>query len=225
MKMMTWMGKRLTCFSVAIVGLAFLGTVAAIQAPQKTTVRVDMDTKIISLRGGDLGSLDGKTLAKTFSVLAGCDAICGTLVPRTSMRWFGIPIAKGSLSNKYLHGIGSSAATIAVSIFLAASGRTSVEQAIAYGFAARLISMTLMILTDGEKRVGMKFSMFGVLWLVLTGTVYCLFTKTGDPLTLSKVVSMVLLIHGLFLYLKPSVFLRKTVIAVGPGRKQPQKSS
>lgn len=141
------------------------------------------------------------------------------------MKWFGIPIARGSLSNKYLYGIGSSAATVAVSLFLTASGHTSVEQAIAYGFAARLISMTLMILTDGEKKVGMTFSMFGVLWLVLTGTVYSILTGMGDALTLSKVVSMVLLIHGLFLYLKPSVFLRKTAIAVGPGKKQRKKRS
>ena len=219
------MGKRHTCFRVAMIGLAIVGSVAAIQPPKKTTTGVNMNAKIASLRGGDLGSIDGKTLAKTFSVLAGCDAICGTLVPRTSMKWFGIPIARGSLSNKYLHGIGSSAATVAVSLFLAASGRTSVEQAIAYGFAARLISMTLMILTDGEKKVGMTFSMFGVLWLVLTGTVYSLLTGMGDALTLSKVVSMVLLIHGLFLYLKPSVFLRKTAIAVGPGKKQRKKRS
>lgn len=42
--------------------------------------------KVLNLRGGDLGPIKGKTLATTFSVLAGSDAICGALIPRTSMR-------------------------------------------------------------------------------------------------------------------------------------------
>ena len=216
---MTWTRKRLACFFVATYGIAATCSVDAIQPPQRSASRPAVNERIVSLRGGDLGSIDGKTLAKTFSVLAGSDAICGSLVPITSMKWFGIPIAKGSLSNKYLHGIGASAATIAVATFLAVTGSMPVEKAIAYGFAARLVSMTLMILTDAEKKVGMHFSMFGILWLVLSATVYSLFTGTGDPLALSKVVSVVLGIHGLFLYLKPSVFLRKTAIAVGPGKK------
>lgn len=205
---------------MAFIGLATICSVLAIQPPNQVASRTTINDQIIAIRGGDLGPIDGKTLAKTFSLLSGCDAICGTLVPRTSMRWFGIPIAKGSLSNKYLHGIGSSAATIATSLFLAATEGASLELAIGYGFAARLLAMTLMILTDGERKVGMTLSMFGVMWLVLTGTVYSLLTRTGDPLTLAKVVSLVLFIHGLFLYLKPSVFLRKTAIAVGPGKKR-----
>jgi len=134
------------------------------------------------------------------------------------MSWFGIPIAQGSLSHKYLHGIGASAATIAVSTFLAATGRTVAGQAIAFGLLARLVSMTLMILTDQEKSVGMRFSMFGVMWLVLLVNVYCLLTGTGNPLVLTKVISLVLGIHGMFLYLKPNVFLRKSAIAIGPGK-------
>lgn len=171
--------------------------------------------KTLQLRGGDLGPLDGKTIATTFSALAGSDAICGAIIPRTSMSWFGMQIPKGSLSEKYLHGIGASAATVAVSIYFAVNG-SPVNEAIAYGLVARLVSMTLMILTDDVLKVGMGFPLFGGLWLTFAATAYSLLQGLGDALALTKVVSVFLAVHGLFLHLYPGVIIRTTRKAAGP---------
>jgi hypothetical protein len=174
--------------------------------------------RALQLRGGDVGPFQGKTLAKVFCAFASTDAFCGALIPRTSMRWFGIYIPKDSLSHKYLHGIGASAATIAVATLLAVTGKTSVAQAIGYGFAARMLSMTLMILTNDESKVGMTLPMFGVMWVFLAGIVYSLFAGLGEALTLAKLASVALAIHGLYLYSAPDMILRRTNIAVGPGK-------
>jgi len=224
---------RNTAVFLLVACLLLMGNTAAIPSPRRkltlrhprgTTSTITEENKLLKLRGGDLGSIDGKSLAKVFSVLASSDAIAGALIPRTSMKYFGIYIAPGSLSNKYIHGIGASAATIAVASYLAVNG-SPLEQALGYGFAARLVSMTLMILTDNELKVGMNFPIFGTMWMVLATTVYALFTNSWEPLTLTKIVSLVLGMHGLFLYMKPEVFLRKTAISIGPGKFKKGKRS
>lgn len=185
-------------------------TVAALKP-----LRDDQKT-LLRLRGGDLGPIQGKSLAKTFSSLAACNAVAGALIPRTFMQWFGIYVAKDSLSLKYLHGIGASASTVAISLSLALAGSCSVERAIAFGLVARLVSMTVMIVSNEEKKVGMKFSMFGPMWLALVATIYCLLQEVENAVPMAEVLSLVLGGHGLFLYSYPGVALRKTPIAVGP---------
>lgn len=165
-------------------------------------------------RGGDLGSLSGKTLAQTLAALAGCDAVAGALAPITSMAWFGVDIESKSLSEHYLHGLAASAATTAVSTYLATSGKTSVEEAIGYGFIARLLSMATMFATNKYHELGMNNAMFGGMFLVLAVTTYCLFTGTGDALGLTKLVSLLLAFHGEFLYLNPEAFMKRSPAAV-----------
>lgn len=169
--------------------------------------------RTLEVRGGDLGPLSGKTLAQTFSALASCDAIAGALAPITSMAWFGVDIESGSLSEHYLHGVAASAATTAVSTYLATSGKTSIEQAIGYGFIARLVSMTTMFLNDKYHELGMNTAMFAGMYAVLAATTYCLFTGTGDAMGLTKLVSLLLLFHGEFLYLNPEAFMKKSPAA------------
>lgn len=203
-----------------------------ITTSSSNTVTTSASARVLTIpRGGDLGPISSDALTKLFCLLVSSDAIAGAIIPRTSMRWFNMDIPKGSLSHKYLHGIGASAATLAVSIFLVTQRpECSLEHALGYGFTARLLSMTLMLLTDEEKKLGMTIPMFGSMWLILAGTVYALFHGSFEALPWAKVVSLVLMFHGLFLFLKPEVFLRKTAISIGPGmfgvfEKQKQKFS
>jgi hypothetical protein len=205
--------KCLVCFILCL----FVSGSNAIQSPRRKVLTTGTTNKILELRGGDLGPICGTTVAKTFSGLAVLHAVAGTL-SRKSMQWFGIYIPKGSLSDKYLHGVGASAASIAVASYLAVTGIAGpVEKAVAYGLLTRLLYMTSMIFTDDEKKVGMKFSMFTTMWLVLGATVYALLQGMKDSLALAKVVSLVIGVHGLFLHTYPGVVLRKTCISVGPG--------
>ena len=138
----------------------FHGTQASLHViPRRAKLRTN--SPLLNLRGGDLGPLSGKTLAHTLAALASCDAIAGALAPITSMAWCGVDIESGSLSEHYLHGVAASAATTAVSTYLATSGKTSIEQAIGYGFIARLVSMTTMFLNDKYHELGMNKAMFG----------------------------------------------------------------
>jgi hypothetical protein len=219
---MTW--ATVTVRKVFVLVLLLLAACAASGLP-RPIITAKQQQRVLQLRGGDLGPIQGKTLAKVFSACASCDAFCGALFPQTSMRWFGIYIPKDSLSHKYLHGIGASAATIAVANFLAVTGRSSVSQAIGYGYAARLLSMTVMILTNDERKVGMTLPMFGIMWVFVGGIVYSLFAGLKEALTLSKVASVVLAIHGLYLYSAPDMILRRTKVAVGPGKHIQEASS
>lgn len=167
-------------------------------------------------RGGDLGSLSGKTLAQTLAALASCDAIAGALAPVTSMAWFGVDIESGSLSEHYLHGLAASAATTAVSTYLSTSGKTSVEEAIGYGFIARLMSMATMFATNKYHELGMNNGMFGGMFAIVAAATYCLFSGKGDAMALTKLVSLLLFIHGEFLYLNPEAFLKKSPAALDP---------
>lgn len=168
----------------------------------------------LSVRGGDLGQVKSKTLAKVLSGLFTCDAVGGTLAPISCMKWFGVNIAKGSLSEHYLHGIGASAATMAVSTYLAISGTSSIEKAIGYGFVARLVSMTVMIITNKYHELGMNNAMFGTMWAMLAVTTYGLFSGNWEPMALTQLVSLLLGFHGAFLFLKPEKFMKR---ATGKG--------
>lgn len=160
-------------------------------------------------RGGDLGPIPAKSLAQTFSALSCCDAVLGSLAPRTSMKWFNVDIEPNSLPEHYLHGIGASSATVAVSTYLATNSNVSLEHAIGYGFIARLIMMTLMLATNKFSELGMNKVMFGSMWTVMLATTIALFQNISDAMVLTKVVSLLLVFHGLFLYLKPEAFLKR----------------
>jgi hypothetical protein len=170
--------------------------------------------RAVSVRGGDLGQIKSKNLAELLSALAAADAVCGVLAPISAMKWFGLDINKGSLSEHYLHGIGASAVTTAISTYLAVSGTTTVKKAIGYGFIARLVSMTLMITTNKYHELGMNNAMFGTMWAILAVTTYALFSGKWEPMALTQFVSLLLGFHGAFLFLMPEKFMKK---ATGKG--------
>lgn len=204
------------CISLFVTCMLFYSSEAAI-SPGKAKLQSPAFKRALAVsRGGDLGSLSSKTLAQTLAALASCDALAGALAPVTSMAWFGVDIESGSLSEHYLHGLAASAATTAVSTFLATSGKTSIEEAIGYGFIARLMSMALMFLNNKYHELGMNNAMFGGMFAVLTGTTYFLFSGKGDGMVLTKLVSMLLFFHGAFLYLNPEVFIKRSPAAADP---------
>jgi hypothetical protein len=203
------------CISIVLSYLLLHRSEAAPPASLiKTKSRSPAFKRVLQVkRGGDLGTLRSKTLAQTLAALASCDAITGALAPITSMAWAGVDIENGSLSEHYLHGVAASAATTAVSTYLATSGKTSIEQAIGYGFIARLVSMALMVLNNKYHELGMNNAMFGGMMAVLSATTYCLFSGKCDGMALTTLVSMLLFFHGAFLYLKPEVFMKKAPAA------------
>jgi len=213
--------KCLSLLSITSLFLLFGGTRASLpivrpDAQHRTKRNVNSmkarrrSALIVSLRGGDLGAhIKSKTLAQILSGLAAGDALCGLFAPISSMKWFGVDIEKGSLSEHYLHGIGASATTTAIALGLSVSGTTSVEEAVAYGFVGRLVSMTAMIVTNKYHELGMNNAMFGTMWTMLAVTTYALFTGKWEPRTLTQLVSMLLGFHGAFLYLKPETFMKR----------------
>ena len=203
--------------SLLLTSLAFCSTEAALPVvPRKAKHSIQSFKRTLDIRGGDLGPLKSKILAQTFAALASCDALAGAIAPITSMACFGVDIESGSLSEHYLHGLAASAATTAVSTYLATSGKVSTEQAIGYGFIARLASMTIMILNNKYNELGMNNAMFGGMYAVLAATTYSLFTGKGDSVGLTKLVSLLLAIHGEFLYLSPETFVKAAVVPLDP---------
>lgn len=160
----------------------------------------------LALRGGDLGPVSGQALAQTLGGLASLDAVSGAFFPRSSMKYFGVDIEKGSQSEICLHGIGASAATVAVSTYLANSG-LAVHEAIGYGLVARLLSVALMMLTKDHQHVGMTLGIVGVMWVVLATTTVLLFQDHEYAFDLTKLVSLILAVHGGILYLAPEAFV------------------
>ena len=190
--------------------LLFDSARAAVPFVQGQKRHVKTMRSALSIRGGDLGQIKSKTLAQILSGLAAGDAACCILAPVSSMKWFGVDVERGSLSEHYLHGIGASAATAAISTYLATSGTTPVEEAIGFGFVARLVSMTIMIITNNYHELGMNNAMFGAMWAILAATTYALFSGKWEPMALTQLVSLLLGFHGAFLYLKPEKFIKRT---------------
>ena len=160
---------------------------------------------ILKLRGGDLGPISGKTLAKTFGVLAIGDALAGTIKPVDVWDKFGIEIEPGSKGEHYLgHGLGSSAAALAVTSLLVLSEKTSVDEAIGYGMLTRCAYMTEMLLTDKYKELGVPTVPHITMYLILLGTAFGLISDS-DYGALAKVVSILLAGHGSLLFLSPRI--------------------
>ena len=210
--------EKMKWLSPFLAVILFDSTRAEVRIVPDQKHNVIMMRHALSVRGGDLGQVKSKTLAKILSGLCACDAVGGSLAPISCMKLFGVNIAKGSLSEHFLHGIGASAATTAVSTYLAISGTSSIEKAIGYGLAARLVSMTIMIITNRYHELGMNNAMFGTMWAVLAITTYSLFSGNGEPLALTQLVSLLLGFHGAFLFLKPEKFMKRAILK-GDGGK------
>ena len=189
-------------------------------------------------RGGDLGEyIPAKALAQILAFMALADAIVASLAPMTSLNWMGIEeLEKDTKKNNqkfkeaaalsqrltyhYMHGIGSSAFTVAISLFLMTmtenvnNHNIHLEFALGCGLVTRLFSMTFLF--GKIEELGMNELMFGILWTIIAVTCYELFLpgilfQFGliDPLSLTKVLSLLLGVHGFFLYCDPKTFVHK----------------
>lgn len=160
---------------------------------------------ILKLRGGDVGPLSSTTLAKIFSVLAAGDALAGTIKPVEVWGKFGVQVEPGSKGEHYLgHGLGSSAASLAVTSYLSLSGRTSIDEAIGFGLLTRCAYMTEMLLTGKYKDLGVPTVPHVTIFLILLVTANGLLSgkHCGE---LTKVVSILLAGHGGLLFLNPRI--------------------
>jgi hypothetical protein len=170
-------------------------------------------TAALQLRGGDLGPISSDCLAKTFAGLASLDAVMGGFMPIQAMKYFGVDVMPGSQSEACLHGMGASAATVAVTAFLATSSGFDINEAIAYGLIARLVTVAAMIMTKDPQHTGGVKSAVALTFLTLGINIVMLFNNDSNALTVTKVLSLITAMHGLVLFMKPEPFTKKTVVA------------
>lgn len=152
-----------------------------------------------------MGPVSSKTLAKIFSVLAAGDALAGTIKPVEVWGKLGVEVGPGSKGEHYLgHGLGSSAASLAVTSYLSLSGRTSIDEAIGFGILTRCAYMTEMLLTGKYKELGVPTVPHVTIFLILLVTANGLLSGK-DYGELAKVVSILLAGHGGLLFLNPRI--------------------
>ena len=198
---------KLFTFSVVVLTSSFCW---AIEPPARPRARAPFISSsasaVLNLRGGDLGPVSADALAKTFGVLAIGDALSGAIKPSEVWEKFGVALEKGSKGEHYLgHGLASSAASLAVTSLLALFGKTSTEEAIAFGFLTRAIFMSEMLLTGKYKDLGVPQAPHVLIYLILLGTAFSLLSGQGDYMAAAKLISVVLCGHGALLFLNPRI--------------------
>lgn len=175
-----------------------------------TQIRDEQTKRMLSISGGDLRKIKDTTLANVFSVMCAKDAV-GSLCTITSMKFIGVDVQEGSLSNFFLHHIGGSSAATAISLYLATNGIKPVEEAIGYGFLAHLASMLFMLATGKHKETGHGDARFLTMTGVLATSIYSLLSGNWEPLAWAKVVSLLLGFHGFLLFTKPEDALKISI--------------
>ena len=209
---------RMKLSTVAIIVLAS-PLCWAIEAPNSPRARMPFVSRkdtpvstsssasaILNLRGGDLGPISADALAKTFGVLAIGDALSGAIKPSEVWEKLGVSLEKGSKGEHYLgHGLASSAASLAVTSLLTLFGKTSTEEAIAFGFLSRAVFMSEMLLTGKYKDLGVPQVPHMLINLILLGTAFSLLSGQGDYMAAAKLISIVLCGHGALLFLNPRI--------------------
>ncbi|KAL7477265.1 hypothetical protein ACHAW6_003078 [Cyclotella cf. meneghiniana] len=206
--------------TATLVLLLFAHPLAIEASPQATRTPTQFATtsnksisrhSILKLRGGDVGPVSSKTLAKIFSVLAAGDALAGTIKPVEVWGKLGVEVGPGSKGEHYLgHGLGSSAASLAVTSYLSLSGRTSIDEAIGFGILTRCAYMTEMLLTGKYKELGVPTVPHVTIFLILLVTANGLLSGK-DYGELAKVVSILLAGHGGLLFLNPRIDEDETI--------------
>eukprot|EP00529_Nitzschia_sp_RCC80_P024490 CAMPEP_0113456830 /NCGR_PEP_ID=MMETSP0014_2-20120614/9091_1 /TAXON_ID=2857 /ORGANISM="Nitzschia sp." /LENGTH=453 /DNA_ID=CAMNT_0000348299 /DNA_START=9 /DNA_END=1370 /DNA_ORIENTATION=+ /assembly_acc=CAM_ASM_000159 len=199
---------------------------------------------LLDVRGGDLGSVKGETLATILCVFGGLDAISGLLAPYTSIKWLGLKFSSSGkdlytkLSHHYMHGIGISSLCLIVSLMLTVHDVVPLEQALGYSLLVRLVSTLYLLVSGDSYELGMSDNVFVVLALLLGITSFHLLGGTGfvdvlgevlgrfggdqAAMNMVKIVSYLLAIHGYFLFSAPKLFVQR---AVRRKEKQEQQSS
>ena len=199
---------KIATILLSLSSLLVTGTISATRAPAPFALKKNKSVPkdhILNIRGGDLGSISSNNLAKTFAVLAAGDAIAGTIAPVEVWKRCGIELEPGKGQHYLGHGLGSSAATLAVTGYLATSGKTSINEAIAYGILTRCAYMTEMLLCGKYTELDVPVTPHILIYVFLLVTAYGLLSGDSGYDALAKVVSVVLAGHGALLFLNPRV--------------------
>ena len=201
---------------------------------------------LINVRGGDLGSVKGETLATILCIFAGLDAVSGILTPYTAIKWLGLTFTSSSdnedmlytkLSHHYMHGIGISSLCLVVSLMLTVHNVVPLEQALGYTLLVRLISTIYLLVSGDSYELGMSDNVFVVLAVLLGVTSFHLLGGTGyidvfgevlgrfggdqAAMNMVKIVSYLLAIHGYFLFSAPKLFVQRAVRRKEKQEQQP----
>jgi len=163
----------------------------------------------LSIRGGDLGPVKSDSLGQIFTILPSLDAVTGTFAPISSVSKMGIEIDKGSMDEVLVQAVGAHAAGVAVTNYLATTGKTSINEAIGYGLLARIILMIKIALTHSE--LVKTFNLFPtVLVLGVSSTItYGLISGNLDASLCGKVVASLLALGGVTCFTSPDFIAKK----------------
>jgi len=121
--------------------------------------------KAIKIRGGDIGTITSKSLAKGFIGLVSLDAITGTIFPSKCLELFGLDAPKKSLRRFTMEGVGGLAGGVVITSILALTSEKPVEKIIAFGLLSPLFFFLRTSLSNPDLTLT-KPSM--VLWGLMT---------------------------------------------------------
>lgn len=99
----------------------------------------------------------------------------------------------------------ASAAPLAVTSLLALSGKTSIDEAIGYGFLARCAYITESLMTGKYKELNVPTVPHVVIYLILLGTAFGLLSGNANSEAMAKIVSILLAGHGALLFVNPRI--------------------
>lgn len=102
-------------------------------------------------------------------------------------------------------GLAASAAPLAVTSLLALSGKTSIDEAIGYGFLARCAYITESLMTGKYKELNVPTVPHVVIYLILLGTAFGLLSGNANSEAMAKIVSILLAGHGALLFVNPRI--------------------
>jgi hypothetical protein len=144
--------------------------------------------------------------AKAIGLLAAGDGLLATLTPEMVGKLVNVDVQKGSVNHFFVEGgIGAASVSMAVTLYLALTGITEVDRAIAYGsMSLLLVYLKCWYMGGMAKNMGANTLAVGIAaFCVGAGAGYML--QSGNALAVAKIISSAVVIWSLLHYLFPGL--------------------
>jgi len=152
----------------------------------------------------EVSVLASNALLHTFAALTTLNGVAYALLPQFSTKFFGEDVRPGSIEEYCQEAAGCFALELAVTGYLAASGKVGVDRAIACGTLPDLYFMTKNIVSGKFGEFGSNVRNFMIAATVVASTCTCaLFTEKWHPATVAKIMTVLPAIKGLYSYIDP----------------------
>ena len=166
---------------------------------------------IISIRGGDLGPVKSKSLSQIFTVLPTLDAVACTFAPVATLSKAGIEIEKGSIDEFLAQAAGAHAAGVALTHYLATTGKTSIYEAVGYGLLTRLILGMRIFATHLDLVKNYNPFVVFIAASVISTCTYSLISGELDPKLCLTFVASFLALAGFTVFTSPELLPAKAL--------------